>query len=198
MRKSIRHFPRKGTGRAQDANRVETFATRNENCAAAESSLAEITHPTSCLAFRPPVLNHPLRLIELTARSRKLREWVRELSESDISLRYALDWRPSPQSRENTFLLFLSAQRSPFMRLSTLCESSRAGKTHRCQRRWCEKLAGNYFVGCIFDGSSRLADKSVGKGRTWISGRGQMCSFARRYSRYELTEIMTCANSLLV
>lgn len=28
------------------------------------------------------------------------------------------------------------------------------------QRRWCEKLAGNYFVGCIFDGSSRLADKS--------------------------------------
>lgn len=155
MRKSIRHFSTERTGRAQDANLVETFATRNENCAAAESSRQDNSSHFALLFVRLSLTilyawsNSPLAL--------ELREWVRELSESDISLRYALDWRPS--SQEHLFP-FSSARRSPlFIRLSTLWVLQ-GRENPPCQRRWCEKLAGNYFVGCIFDGSSRLADKS--------------------------------------
>lgn len=164
MRKSIRHFPRKRTGRARDANLVETFATRNENFAAAESSRKDNSSHFR-LAFRPPVLNHPLRLIELAL---ELREWVRELPESDISLRYALDWR-QPRAKH----LFPFSPHSGALRSCDypLCESSRAGKTHRAGAVGAKSWPG--IISSVVFSTEVLASRtSPGERRTWISGRG--------------------------
>lgn len=129
MRKSI-WYPRKRRRRTQDANLVETFTMRNENCAAAETSTvrAESSRRDNSSRFTLPFVRLSLTILYAWSNSPlalELREWVRELSESDISLRYALDWRPS--SREH---LFPFSRRSSFMRLSTFWVL-RAGKAHR-------------------------------------------------------------------
>jgi len=128
IRKPIWYL-RKRTRRAQDANLVETFTTRNENCTVAETSTvrAESSRRDNSSRFTLPFVRLSLTILYAWSNSPlalELQEWVRELSESDISLRYALDWRPS--SLEHLF---------PFSPLGTLrscdyplCESSGQGK----------------------------------------------------------------------
>lgn len=127
------------------------------------------------LAFRPPVLNHPLRLIERhRSPSNSENESANSWNQIFRCVTHLTDGLLLPRSlARNTFFLFLSVHAiiyfaSPRGRKNP--PPRRRRNRRRCQ---CEKLAGNYFVGCIFDGSSPLADQSR-RGtdvdfRTWIN-----------------------------